>query len=502
MASMIRGNRRSYNLDLQKKENKRKLVLKALEDRRKEQTKDKLLMDIIAAVPRSTQAHIDAVVKKVRKENDNDATKLEAALAHCQNLAYNLNGAKPTDLWSDSARMVWLDTIEAVTRQSSRWKACPLVLVHPYCGTVEVVTSLCGKHQALSEFSRMRLFAEELREGLDDILDEIHPIKDVESGHALPFEETREILLDISNNDGHLSEDDEGRLSEDDTTSVELNNEVDKVSKDWTLDMVQNDSDSKAKSRLISALDTNMKSPPNVTISLTSTPPPTMNQSRSSSASSQSTWSPLFMIEQPSSPHGSPRKKSPKMSPKPSPKPSPKLSPPHVRITKTSPPKITVSGAQHAMQATEAATNKMVNRSLSFDQVNQKTDRQVMYKPAPWQIASVPEEEDELVPLPPSPKKTTKVPSDLSNAHEAYPDGFTIIPLKNRRKSDAKKNKDKKRPVSSPNLPANKQTRMDRTEVAIEQLQVGQANQNAVLKQLADQMSQFTLHLQLQNSKQ
>ena len=41
---------------------------------------------------------------------------------------------------------------------------------------------------------------------------------------------------------------------------------------------------------------------------------------------------------------------------------------------------------------------------------------------------------------------------------------------------------------------------MDRTENAIEQLQMGQANQNEILKQLANQMGQFSLHLAMQNS--
>ena len=512
-------------MDLQKKEHKRKLVLKALEERRQEQSKDKLLMDIIAAVPRSTDTHIDAVIKKVRRENENDALKLEAALAHCRNLSYNLTGAKPTQLWTESARMVWLDTIEAVTRQSSRWKACPLVMVHPYCGTVEVVISLCGKHQALSEYSRMRLFAEDLREGLDEILDEIHPIKDNESGQALPFEETKEILLDISNNDDRLSEEDEGHLSEEDTASVELDKEVEKVSKDWTLDEVKTDGEPTAKSRLISPVDRDMKSPPNVTVNLTSTPPPTMNQSRTSSTSTLSSFgSPLFDIESPKKP----QKPSPK---KPSPE-KPPMSPISSAAAAAAATKV-IPGHQMPMQLAQDILDRTsrsladdlraeveafaldwpsnsrdrsrhtsnragasVNRSLFSD-----NDRQVTYKPSPWQISAVPEEDADPQPLTPPPKKSTKAPSDLSNALEAYPDGFTMIPLKNRRKSDAKKQKDKKRPVSSPNLPANKQSRMDRTEDAIEQLQMGQANQNAVLKQLADQMSQFNLHWQLQNSK-
>ena len=518
MAQLLRG-RRSYNLDLQKREHKRKLVIKALEDRQKEQTRDKLLMDIISAVPRSTRTHIEAVVKKVRRENEHDATRLEDALAHCQNLTVNLSGAKPADLWSESARSVWLDTIEAVTRQSSRWKACPLVLIHPYCGTVEVVTSVCGKHQALSEFSRMRLFAEELKEGLDAVLDDIHPIKDDESGQSLPFDETKEILLDLSQNEGHLSEEEDGALSEDDNTSVDLNDEFEKVNQDWCLDKVQTDGEPPAKSRLISSIDTDMKSPPNVTVSLTSTPPPAMNQSRSSHSSTSSFGSDLFGVETSVKP---PKKPSPKLSPKPSPKSSPKPSP------KSSKQLPLVPGHHAAAQVSSASLNRFSHDTIQEVAKTQQEedrprirmpsgrqtppptsrrtlfppDRQVIYKPAPWQIAAVPEEEaqedEEVEQVSSSPRKHAKAPSDLSVAHEAYPNGFTVIPLKNKRKSDAKKTKDKKRPVSSPNLPANKQSRMDRTEVAIEQLQVGQANQNAVLQQLANQMSQFSLHLAMQ----
>ena len=112
--------------------------------------------------------------------------------------------------------------------------------------------------------------------------------------------------------------------------------------------------------------------------------------------------------------------------------------------------------------------------------------------------------EDPTLSPPPSPlRRSVKTASDLSNACDAYPDGYTIIPLKNKnKKSDAKKGKDKKRPVSSPNLPATKTSRMDRTEAAIESIQIAQANQNKLLSDLAAQMGQFTFHLAMQNSKQ
>lgn len=498
MASLLRGSRRSYNQDLQKKEHKRKLVLKALEDRRKEQEKDKILLDVIAAVPRSTPDHIDEVVKKVRKDNDGDADKLEEALAHCRNLDRNLTGAKPSDLWSDTARMVWVDAIESVTKQTSRWKACPLVMVHPYCGTIEVLTSLCGKHQALSEYARMRLFAAELRDGLEAVLDDIHPIKDAESGHSLPFEETKEILLDLSGHaDGNLSEDDdEGRLSEDnEETDLEAN--LTKVTQNWSLDKIKEEGEPAMKSRLISpALISPIKVPglelTDSAVNLTTTPPPTMNQSRSSSEFS----SPLHGYE-------SPR--------------------PIRRISSSSSISLKMDLGKSLHSALQLPQNKPdrprvrtpdPRQSSASRTLFQSPDRQVMLKPtAPWQITAGSVEavdDDEPTPLTPSPERRNKrAPSDLSNAHEAYPDGFTIIPIKNnRKKSDVKKGRDKKRPVSSPNLPATKTSRMDRTEVAIEQLQMGQADQNKalsnqcqVLQKLADQMNQFSFHLAMQNSK-
>ena len=480
MASMLRGNRRSYNLDLQKKEHKRKLVLKALEDRQKEQNKDKILLDVIAAVPRTTPDHIDEVIKKVRKENESDADKLEEAIAHCRNLDRNLTGAKPGDLWSDYARSVWVDTIEAVAGQTSRWKACPLVIVHPYCGTIEVLTSLCGKHQALSEYARMRLFAAELREGLESILDDIHPIKDTDSGNSLPIEETKDILLDLSGQaDGNLSEDDdEGRLSEEnEETDLEAN--LEKVNQNWSLDKIKVKGEPAMKSRLISPdLISPIKSaalqPAASAVNLTTTPPPTMNQSRSSSEFS----SPLHGYE--------------------SPKPENRIKA-NSSITLGSINAIRCPSHLERVQRLERNPSPC-NRSLF-----PLPDRQVTFKPAPWQIATGQTdtvEDDEPTSLTPSPiRRAKKTPSDLSSAHEAYPDGYTIIPIKNKKKSDGKKGRDKKRPVSSPNLPAHKVTRMDRNEVAIEQLQIGQADQTKVLQKLADQMNQFSFNLAMQNSK-
>ena len=470
MSGLLRGSRRSYALDVQKRNHKRDLVLKALEKRQKDQAGDRLLTDIIAAVPRSTDRHIDEVIKKVRKENEQDAIKLEAALASCRELHENLSGAKPNMLWTDPVRLIWLEAIETVTAQTSRWKACPLVMVHPYVGTVEVVISLCGKHQAQNEFSRMRLFAEDLRVGLDEILNDIHPIKDDDTGNSLPFEETKEILLNISGQAKEEEEDQlsEDNLSEDDNNSDDYERIVERVSGDWTSDKI--DREPATKSRLISSPKKSSKSPNARSLeimSLASTTPPltARDQSRSS----------LSDFESPINDNDSSTKRPPATKPKQPSPPLPKLEP--------APQK----------------PKPMVNRSLF-------SDRQVTYTPAPWQSTIQVQPEPNFESLltqnspPTSPARSNRTTSDLS---EVYPDGYTVIPVRNSktRKSDGRKPKDqKKRPVSSPNLPSTKQSRMDRTEMAIEQIQVNQANQNEILQKLASQLGQFSVALAMQKS--
>ena len=493
MSNMLRGSRRSYTLELQKRNHKRELVLKALEKRQKDQTSDRLLADIIAAVPRSTDRHIDEVIKKVRTENETDAIRLEAALASCRDLHENLSGAKPNVLWTDPVRMIWLETIEAVTAQTSRWKACPLVMIHPYVGSVEVLISLCGKHQAQSEFSRMRLFAEDLRQGLDEILNEIHPIKDDSTGHSLPFEETKEILLNISGQaaeNGRLSEDEE--LSENDNNSVDYEQVIERVSGDWTMDKVDNKNvkEPMMKSRLISSprKSPRKSTPPDQqpleVMSLASTSPTTTNQDQPRS--------PMSDLESPLATIASTMKNQ------------------HQRLV----PMWPTAGASEPVPPSEPmppartrsrSRTSSVNRSLFPDQFPDHSlfpDRLVTYTPpASWQT-TIQSTEPEQESSPPSPARSTRAPSDLTVTSEAYPNGYTVIPLKNKnKKSDGRKAKEqKKRPVSSPNLPSQKQSRMDRTELAIEQIQMNQANQNEILQKLASQLGQFSVALAMQKS--
>ena len=67
----------------------------------------------------------------------------------------------------------------------------------------------------------MKFFAEDLQTGLDDVLADIHPVKDGKSGISLRKEETRELLQDISNNlaqVGDISEDDDESEDEDESS--------------------------------------------------------------------------------------------------------------------------------------------------------------------------------------------------------------------------------------------------------------------------------------------
>ena len=464
--------------------------MKALEKRQKDQTSDRLLADIIAAVPRSTDRHIDEVIKKVRQENEPDAERLEAALASCRDLQENLSGAKPNVLWTDPVRMIWLETIESVTAQTSRWKACPLVLIHPYVGSVEVLISLCGKHQAQSEFSRMRLFAEDLKKGLDEILEDIHPIKDESTGHSLPFEETKEILLNISGQNaenGHLSEDD--NLSENDDNSIDYDQVVERVSGDWTMDKLETKSDLEpgSKSRLISSPTKGKKKAPTSpqqpleVMSLASTSPPANpDQSRSSLSELDSLLTTIA---------------------------SPTKNPPARRSLPGWPiqPIPPVESIPLHSLVKPRSRSSSVNRTLFPDAPDYSrtfSDRQVSYTPAQTWQSTIQSTETEQESSASSAAAATRTPSDLNVTNEVYPNGYTVIPLKNKnKKSDGRKDKNqKKRPVSSPNLPSTKQTRMDRTELAIEQIQMNQANQNEILQKLASQLGQFSVALAMQKS--
>ena len=61
---MLRGAQRSYRQEQQRKERQRELVLKALEARYDEQANDRLLNNIIAAVPRTTPQMITNTLEK------------------------------------------------------------------------------------------------------------------------------------------------------------------------------------------------------------------------------------------------------------------------------------------------------------------------------------------------------------------------------------------------------------------------------------------------------
>ena len=460
MANMLRAGSRSYLDEQKRKERKRALVLAALAERQTAQADDRLLADVIAAVPRTTPQRIAEVMKQLRRKDESEANSLERALEHCEELAQNLNGMDPKMLWTEPVRMVWMDCIDALTAQTSRWKCTPLVLVHPFAGKITVMTSLCGKHQANNEYNRMRAFANELRNGIEVVLDEIHPVRDDKTGMTLPMDETRDILLEISqenNGDGELSEDEDENGSNqngDNNDFDDLNRVVERVSEDWSRDIIESSPEA-------------MKAPnapkrtPNP---FTSTPP---NVSPIESASS-SFSSPPAPFETPLS-----------------------------------------STQRPGSVAVSIAKDHKVHRTLLFPPTAEYDHRPAPPSPTPRRVSFQPDwqatapmkmksnlssgsSHSSLAP-PPSPMRP---PSELA---DAFPNGYSVIPLKSKktgRKSEPKRpSETKKRSISSPNYPSNKHHRLDQQEAAISEMRQVQADQTALLRNLADQIGTLTFNM-------
>ena len=464
MSSILRGSR-SYQEEQKRKDRQRQLVLDALVMQQQNQTDDKLLLDVVSAIPRSTPQRIEEVLSDLRRKDDQAAEQLENAIDHCNDLAKNLSGMQPDILWTEPVRLVWTECIQALTKQTARWKITPIVLIHPFCGTITVLNSLCGKYQAKSEYARMKNFMDSMKDGLEEVLDNIPTIRDERTGTSLSRDEVKDILLDLSNSaasddaeegaDSHLSED----VSEEEEEEKfdELNKEVERVSEDWTSDKI--DDKTSGESRLTPLIKPLMKPKPKPV--LTMTPPRALNQSASSSLSDFT--NPLFSIED------SPIKTAPQL--------------------KTSSPVEPVP-----MQLT---IQKPLSRSLFGN-----NDRRVSFSPKSTSAKAEAPAAPVRRSLPEAPPKQA---SDLSIA---YPDGYTVLPVKNgkNRKSDAKKvKKPEKRPVSSPNYPSSKASRLEQTENAINQLQLGQANQNEMLARLTNQLGTLAfnlgLHLDKNNGK-
>ena len=463
MSGLLRGSR-SYIEEQKRKdreiERKRQLVLDALVKQQQEHTDDKLLLDVLAAIPRTSPQKIEEVLTDLRSKDEQAAAQLENALDHCNELKNNLDGMNPELLWTDTVRLLWTECIQSLTEQSARWKCTPVVLIHPFCGKIAVMTSLCGKYQAKSEYARMKTFMDSLKDGMTEVLDNMPVIRDEKSGLSLSRDEVKSILLDISNAElnGEFEIDNEGRLSEDCSEDEdkydELNKEVERVTEDWSTDKIEIKEPVTGESRPTPVIKP--LAPPRVArdanegiakMALTSTPPRSMNQSVSSSMSSFS--SPLFGAE---------------------------TFDEIVTSTQATPPmKLTV--------------RKPVNRTLFGD-----SRREVSLIPPP--TASSPKASPIRRSASPMPMMNSKVASDLS---AAYPDGYTIVPVRNskNRKSDAKKpsKENKKRAVSSPNYPSSKSSRLDQTEEAINQLRIGQATQNEALANLTHQLGQIVFNL-------
>ena len=139
MTGLLRGSR-SYIEEQKRKdrdvERKRQLVLDALVKQQQDQTDDKLLLDVLAAIPRTNPQKIEEVLSDLRSKDEQAAAQLENALDHCNNLKNNLDGMNPELLWTDTVRLLWTECIQSLTEQSARWKCTPVVLIHPFCGKI------------------------------------------------------------------------------------------------------------------------------------------------------------------------------------------------------------------------------------------------------------------------------------------------------------------------------------------------------------------------------
>ena len=285
---MLRG-QRSVQQEKQRNDRRRELVMKALQDRYRAQSDDRLMSHILGAIPRTTPKMIATTIQKVRSKDEVGADKLEEALNQCENLAENLNGAHPEVLWSDAVRMLWSESLGAILGQTSNWKATPVVAVHPFAGKLVVLTSLYGRFQTQNEYARMKEFEEELRNGLEDVLNDIHPVKDDATGVNVDRAETRSILLDISN--GGANDANEEELSEECSEDEEceaydrFNSEIQAAAEDWSSDPAP--SPTKSPKKVVT-----------LATPLTSTPPARPNSSLPRSESSLSSFSsPLPGIE-------------------------------------------------------------------------------------------------------------------------------------------------------------------------------------------------------------
>ena len=459
--------KRSIGQVERERERRRMLVLEAAHSKKEEELGDRLLADIIASVPRTTPALIAEVLEKVRNSDETEAELLQTALDQSTMLKMNLDGMEPEQMWSDPVRELWADTMQTLVQQSSRWKVTPIVMVHPYCGKLAVAISLCGKCRPQNEYERMKRFAISLRDGMEELVSDIHPVRDVKTGRSLSKEETREILMDVSKEmeaNGELSEytescSEEGEDGEDDQFD-KYEKEVEVESNDWT----------------------SGKPRPDLPARLTNTPPQPLANSLSSTKSSFS--SPLDGIEPPKATAG--------------PTAASETSSPLLTRTRVFP---------------DGTTQTFVS--------DRSHGRTLFPTPTPERVVTVtpPAHTSTMVPEPtasPILKQASESGVDLSRGYSVIQ---KVIPFKGEsprkpkkpRNSDAfqgRKDSRKKRAVSSPNYPNAKTHRrmvgghdFNVTQQAIADLQLKQANQNDVLQQVADQMNALTQSLMEMNSR-
>ena len=459
MTALFRAGR-SCKQEQARRERQRKLVLEALAEKQMVQTEDRLLLDLITAIPRSTPQRIEEILAKMKKDDAQAAEQFEEALVHCNNLAENLNGIKPDMLGNEGVNVVWSECIQAVSNQTARMKITPVVVIHPYVGTVAVLNSVCGKHQANSEYARMRMFGAELRDGINDIVTAICPVKDNHTGLSLTQEEVKEALLDISGQGGDPKDENEeaaGRLSEDDSDFNDYNDELRRVNNDWCNDVIDTkpkpvprkvpvDQISPVAPRSPTPMPTFAPAPEMLTI----TPPRSKSINSTSNSTLSSFSSPLDGVETAS------------------------FSP------------------LNSTQKSTSKSDKTVCRSLFTERI---PERRASLAPKPSTPVLQTEPDRRVV--------TVAKAKPASDFFDKYPDGYKVVPLKKSpQKSDAKKGRDnKKRAINSPNLPSSKSSRMEQTEMAIRDLQINQSSNNVLLQNLTATIDALALNLGLQMQK-
>lgn len=154
---------------IEKRTEKRKEQLKKLEDKRQSQWQDELLKAAVSALPRSTPKMIEDRMQEIKDHHPADAPAAEAALDAIGLLKENLNGSHPEVLTSDPFQLLWAETLDACSRQTSKWKLLPITLLHPFTPRVAVMSAITGKKISRNDMAQMQKAAQTIKDSLDRV---------------------------------------------------------------------------------------------------------------------------------------------------------------------------------------------------------------------------------------------------------------------------------------------------------------------------------------------